>query len=644
MTNISESSATAIIKALGGNTATGMCRCPAHDDRTASLHVGVGHKQPVVVKCHAGCSSDAVIAALKRKGLWSRGGQMQQQREETSDPALDEYKRFRRAFAMLRAGEEAKARQPVAYLKGRGINKVPDNVMMLPPASTEKFLGERSPAMVAPVVKDRKLVGAHTILLSRDGKKRIRGQKRSHGPIKGGCVVLGSIDRGKPLIISESIEDTLSVMQITGLSGIATLGASNMPAVNPPDSSEIIIAADCDMNKAGQKAAEKLAQHLVTKGVPVRIAYPPKGHKDWNDALVSGISTMKMRRMILDSEKIEQGENDSSSRALTTRALSEFEPRDVEWLWYPFVPLREITSIVGDGGVGKSTLALDIAARITNGSSWPQIGDEPKEQAPKGSVLILSKEDDPHSVIRPRLAAAKANVERAHLVGYPGIGTEFDPVERIDTNTRALEREIARINDVRLVVIDPITDFLGAIDAYKEEQVRGLLTPLVRISRRYDLAILTILHLNKKSEAPAKYRGMGSVAFRNVPRSVIHVADNNELPGHRMVIQEKENLAGTKKAAAFTITTARHSPQIKWHSEWQKADVDEVIAGKPPTKQKQAADWLREILEEGPKNASEIREYADATGIGKATLRLAKGQIGVRSEKQSDGHWQWRLP
>src|SRR5262245_57861842 len=62
-----------IIKGLGGNLDTGMCRCPAHDDNTPSLHVGNGRKG-VVWKCHAGCSQEEVREALREKGLWHDGG------------------------------------------------------------------------------------------------------------------------------------------------------------------------------------------------------------------------------------------------------------------------------------------------------------------------------------------------------------------------------------------------------------------------------------------------------------------------------------------------------------------------------------------------------------------------------------------
>jgi hypothetical protein len=125
----------------------------------------------------------------------------------------------------------------------------------------------------------------------------------------------------------------------------------------------------------------------------------------------------------------------TKGRVLTTRPLDKFEYREVEWFWWPFVPLREVTNIYGLGEVGKSTVTLDMAVRTAAGRAWPRFGEEEREYAPRGSVLLMTKEDDPDTVIRPRLEAAGADraiLKRIHIVGFdvPDDAKQFDPLDR----------------------------------------------------------------------------------------------------------------------------------------------------------------------------------------------------------------------
>jgi hypothetical protein len=334
------------------------------------------------------------------------------------------------------------------------------------------------------------------------------------------------------------------------------------------------------------------------------------------------------------------------TRPLTIRSIDQFEARDIKWLWWPFFPAGMITTLYGDGEVGKSTIAIDVAARITEGRAFPRFGDEPEERAPKGSVLILSKEDDISLIIRPRLEAVGADISRVYTPGYdpaPGGADYFDMIERLDTNAKDLEGQVAKIGDVRLVIIDPITDYLGKLDMYRDDQVRALLNPIGRIAAQHDLAVINILHMNKKTDQAARYRGMGSIAFRNVSRSTVLVANCTEEPGRRLMMLEKKNLTAEKRAVGFRMRTAHAQPRVEWERECVEADVDAVLNGKMP-KQRQAAELLRAWLEEGPVRATEIRDLAKSHGLSHSTLKLAKAAIGVVSTKNSDGTWSWRLP
>ena len=46
---------------------------------------------------------------------------------------------------------------------------------------------------------------------------------------------------------------------------------------------------------------------------------------------------------------------------------SEIEPKEVKWLWYPYIPFGKVTLLQGDSGDGKSKLMLSIVALLSNG-------------------------------------------------------------------------------------------------------------------------------------------------------------------------------------------------------------------------------------------------------------------------------------
>ncbi len=139
--------------------------------------------------------------------------------------------------------------------------------------------------------------------------------------------------------------------------------------------------------------------------------------------------------------------------------LADVEPREVDWLWPGRIPAGRITLLVGKPGEGKSFLTTDLAARVSTGTPWPD-----GSPCHRGSVLLLSAEDDPGDTIRPRLDAHYADASRVHMLSAvrrrTTEGTLRDTVFTL-ADVEALERTLAGIPDCRLVVIDPIGSYLG---------------------------------------------------------------------------------------------------------------------------------------------------------------------------------------
>ena len=137
---------------------------------------------------------------------------------------------------------------------------------------------------------------------------------------------------------------------------------------------------------------------------------------------------------------------------LTSRPFSEIEHRELTWLWEGLIPSGMLTVLWGNPGVGKSQMLTDIAARVSRGDPMPCFdGEKPIRPDGPGNVLLVSSEDDPNSVMRPRLEAAGADLKRVHLVGMVSTAnpTELEPVSRLAQLAEQLEAEILRVGNVK---------------------------------------------------------------------------------------------------------------------------------------------------------------------------------------------------
>ena len=280
-----------IAKALGGFRAgTGwMAHCLAHDDRKPSLSLRDSDTGMVLVRCHAGCEQDQVIAALRSRGLWTdRRPPLFARRVAPPSverpPDLDEAKRIEAALAIWRSTTPARGTLVETYLRSRGLHL--SSPMLRFHAGLKHPSGDRWPAMVALVTRgtDDAPLAIHRTFLARDGgrKAAVDPQKMMLGPCRGGAVRLG--DPTDLLMVGEGIETCLAAMQATGNPTWAALSTSGLRTLDlPKDVHNVIVLADGD--DAGEAAARDCAWRWKREGRGVRIARPPRG-TDFNDILL----------------------------------------------------------------------------------------------------------------------------------------------------------------------------------------------------------------------------------------------------------------------------------------------------------------------------------------------------------------------
>jgi len=173
----------------------------------------------------------------------------------------------------------------------------------------------------------------------------------------------------------------------------------------------------------------------------------------------------------------------------------------------------KVTMLAGHPGLGKSQLALAIVSIVTTGGRFPVNG----ARAECGSAVILSAEDDAEDTIRPRLDAVGADLARCRVVGAvhdrDDTGRDHMRGFSVVDDMPRLATALAEIGDAVLVIVDPITAYLGATDSHRNAEVRSALTPLTHLAAEHRVAVLAISHLRKSLEGEAIPRVSGSLAF-----------------------------------------------------------------------------------------------------------------------------------
>jgi hypothetical protein len=323
------------------------------------------------------------------------------------------------------------------------------------------------------------------------------------------------------------------------------------------------------------------------------------------------------------------------------RLLSEVEPERVDWLWSGRIPKGKLTLLDGDPGLGKTVITIDCAARVSVGREWP-------DGAPcvEGGVVICSAEDGLADTIRPRLDAAGGDPEKVLALGT----LMEDGNERlvsIPEDIPIIERGIERVN-AEVIFIDPLMAFLsGRHNAHKDQDVRRALAPLAGLAERTGAAVAVVRHLNKATGGNALYRGGGSIGIVGAARSALLVAKHPEDEELRVLAPLKSNLAQPAPSLAFSLTEAENGAvQVNWMGATTYTADALLSAPIDPEERSalsEAKDFLRDALKDAPRWSNAVKKEASGIGISEITLKRAKRELGVGSDKEADGSWTWRL-
>lgn len=645
--------------------------CPAHDDAQASLSIGVGEDGKVLLNCHAGCNTEDV---LREVGLRSRD-------------------LFRTTVCPPTGIDRDDPRDHIGRLDGDAVAALSAKLRVspsLPPNGSPKPLGfTKPPIQMKPVTLDQ---------MVKQTAGRVRGSESGRwlyhddSSIEVGCVVRYETPKGKtyrpfrkdgavwceggsagkrplyrlPSIVAgegpvyvvegEKAADAACELGLTATTSMHGAKSASKTDWSSLAGREVVILPDHD--SAGMGYATEVSRILaeLSPSISVKVVELPDlpEHGDvveyitaHKDEKVSDIRA-SIERLVSAAPCVDLTEQRAGPVLVS---LADVNPEPVEWLWPDRIPLGKLTMIAGDPGLGKSFTTLDMAARVSTGSAWP---DQASMPVKSGGVLLINVEDDNADTVVPRLIAAGADLSRI---------TAFNSVKRfgkdkltegmftLEADMIELEQAIVKVPGIRLIIIDPVSAFMGKTDSHSNTDVRGLLAPLAALAAKYRVAVVCISHLNKNAACSPIYRTIGSIAQVAAARAAYGVVKDKDDPLRRLFLPMKNNLAPDEHGLAYRVMDGEGTSAARVVWEPVPVDISATDAFAPDRPGPNATDrdsaeaWLRRVLADGPRLTKEIEDEAiNGESMSKRTLERARRALGVESYRpENPGPWWLRL-
>lgn len=433
-----------------------------------------------------------------------------------------------------------------------------------------------------------------------------------------------------PVYIVEGEKDVNSARAFWGASAVSQAqGAQTGPAKAdwaPLVGRELVIVADND--EAGEKRARKVFDHLVAIGQPdakLALVRAAEG-KDLTDHIATGHGADEL---VTINER-------PNTRRITLIPASSVKTERLDWLIPNWIPKRSLTLLAGREGLGKSTIACDIAAQATRG----ELTGTPMR------VAYLATEDSTSITVKPRLQAAGADLDN---VFFFEVSTETGSTGSLtlpgDTGllTRALVDQ-----DVHLVVLDAAKSAMhGSLDGYRDDDVRQFLEPLASMADRHDIAVLGLVHFGKRENADPGKLILGSIAWSQIARSVLSVAAKED--GGLVVTNTKGNLAPATvsrevRIISATVDVDQGGSAEVGRAEWgEETNISAADLLAPRDEANDERDEIEAVVIDylidngGSAPARDVLKAARDAGLSESSVKKARSRIGVKTVRQGFG-------
>lgn len=333
-----------------------------------------------------------------------------------------------------------------------------------------------------------------------------------------------------------------------------------------------------------------------------------------------------------ETEHNKERKNAMQNEELEIIRMSEIQMRELEWLWYPYIPFGKLTIIQGDPGEGKTTFALRLAAACSTGRPMPGMNS-----LSPFNVIYQSAEDGLEDTIKPRLTEAGADQERVI-----NIREDKRSLHLLDSR---IEKAIVQC-DAKLLILDPLQGYLGErIDMNRANEIREVMKAIGQVAQRTGCAIVLVDHLNKATGMSSAYRGLGSIDFRAAARSVLVVGRLRKNKNIRVIVHDKSSLAPEGKSLAFNLG---NEDGFRWLDGYDGISAEDLLSGlssQQETKTMQAEEIIRTMLEDGAEiPGEEIVQAAARKQISRRTVNEAKKNIAGIVSRKVGTKWMWSIP
>jgi hypothetical protein len=347
----------------------------------------------------------------------------------------------------------------------------------------------------------------------------------------------------------------------------------------------------------------------------------------------------KLRLVSRDGERVNDVEEHEARIAALVEErfglLADVKARKLKWLWPGFLPYEMGSICDGYPDVGKSYLGIHIAAQLSIGGSIAG------EDVPRGRSLILTTENHAELVLRPRFDRMGGDPS---MVSYDKAGMPLD-----DEGFEVLEYKVRQWKP-KFILIDPLLAYVppGA-NMYHPNVIRPFMARLDRIIQPVKAALLSIRHPTKTKRDSALYQGAGGVDIIAAARCGFIISKHPQDDDMRVVAPMKANVYGKVSSCMFDLPQppkGEELPRLRWRGECNLSPEDLMNANVSDRAEamKDAVDWVREQLKDGPILSTELSEAAEKDHIAPITFRRAKEKLGVKSKRDRDtGKWMCSL-
>jgi hypothetical protein len=347
-------------------------------------------------------------------------------------------------------------------------------------------------------------------------------------------------------------------------------------------------------------------------------------------------------RTIAPKSNIVKLSQDVEVYELESICASDIQEKEQPWLWPAVIPMDTSTLFVGEGGIGKSLLLLELASKISTGEEFKVGGESVK--FPQGKVIILSAEDDFEYQLKPKLIASNADTSQIEVIkNMKEISSGKKKFLALDKYLDLLEEKIIQMQNVKMVIIDPVSYFTGSLKDHVNVEVANFLDSLNRLSKKYSFANILNKHFRKQSSGSNIQHAMSEVAgcgsWVNTPRAAWVIARHPEIKTKICMVDLKTNLkAKSYESRAYQIEPCEiksssgsiKTIKINWFPDMVNISANEIMNEQAfeKTKEQKAYDLIIDHLSNNGQSVQKtIQDIALKKDISRRTFLNAAEKI-----------------